>query len=61
MLSQPERIEAKPRTKNGQPHHSTAGMARASFSHCCGLRRKERQQIDAEHMRAHVEGDERER
>ncbi len=34
MLSQPERIEAKPRSKNGQPHHSTAGMASASLSHC---------------------------
>ena len=61
MLSRPERSESQPRTKNGQPHHSTAGMAISNCSHCWALRRQEGQEIDAEDMVPHVEGEQRER
>ena len=34
MLSRPERSESQPRTKNGQPQYSTAGIAISNCSHC---------------------------
>jgi hypothetical protein len=37
ILRCPERSESQPRTKNGQPHHSTAGIAIANCSHCLAL------------------------
>ena len=55
------RIEAKPRAKNGQPHHSTAGIASASFSHCCASGDRRGSRFKLEKVLAHVERHERER
>jgi hypothetical protein len=43
--------DCQPRTKNGQPHHSTAGIASASCRYCPAAA-QERQEIDAEDVLA---------
>ena len=60
-MRRPERSESQPRTKNGQPQYKHRWNGDQQLQPLLGARREEGEEIDAEDMAPHVEGEQRER
>ena len=61
MLSERLRTDAQPRTKNGQPAHSTTGRGEHELKPDRDLRRDVVVQVEAREMRSHFQDDRRRR